>query len=484
MNGRWSWRDCDDERGGVDVDLATLRAWTAAVSARVWDHLDGLDAQPTCGDVSGRGLQQLLSAEPPAEPADVDAVLRLLFEELIPRSYNTAAPGYFGFIPAGGLVPAALADLIAGVTNRYTGIWATAPALVQLEADTLDWFRDWVGFPPATRGVYTTGGSMATFSGIVCARQQHLRAELRRGVVYTSAQAHVSVVKSAFLAGLMPDQVRVLPVDDDYRLRVDALVDAVRADRQQGRLPFLVVATAGTTGTGTVDPLSVVADVCAAEGLWLHVDAAYGGFFMLCAELRPVLAGLSRADSLTLDPHKGLFLPYGTGALLVRDGAALRAAHAGTAGYLPATPDGPEVYDPSQYGPDLSSGFPGLRVWLSVQLLGMAAFIDALREKRELAVHAAGTLAEVPGVRLATWPELSLFAFHLAAAGGVAEENRLTRCLVQRVNTRGRVLLTGTVVDGRYLARVCVLSFRTHRPQVDVLVGQLAEESARLLAGS
>jgi aromatic-L-amino-acid decarboxylase len=403
---------------------------------------------------------------------------------VIPRSFTASSPGYLAFIPAGGLFPAALADLIADGVNRFTGVWMAAPALVQLEANTLDWLRDWMQFPAGTRGLFTTGGSMANFNAIICARERHLGADIRSGVLYTSTQAHHSIAKSAKLAGIMPDRVRTVEVDDAFRMRIDALSAGVAADRQRGLKPFAVVSSAGTTNTGAVDPLDAIADLCAREGLWHHVDGAYGAFFHACDELRPLLVGLPRADSLTLDPHKGLFLPYGTGALLVRDGAALRAAHAATAGYLPAMPNADEFYDPSQHGPDLSRGFPGLRVWLSIKLYGAERIKAAIAEKRKLALAAAERIARLPGINMVAPPQLSLFAFHLRWPGATQpEEDQATRALLERVNARQRVMLTGCTAGGRFLARVCVLSFRTRQVHMDMCVEDVAQEAATILAG-
>jgi len=326
-------------------------------------------------------------------------------------------------------------------------------------------------FPAEARGLFTSGGSMATFNAIVCGRERYLGADIRRGVLYTSDQAHHSVLKSAKLAGVMPDRVRAIESDERYRLRIDRLRDQIAADRRAGLTPFAVVSSAGTTNTGAVDPLPAIADLCAAEGLWHHVDGAYGAFFNLCGEGRAVLDGLERADSLTLDPHKGMFLPYGTGALLVRDGAALRAAHEATADYLPAMPHPDDFYDPSQHGPDLSRGFPGLRVWLTVKLYGASAYRAALAEKRALALDAHRRLAALPGLVIDAAPELSLFAFHVTWPGATpAEEDAATRQLMDRTTARGRVMVTGAVARGRYLGRVCVLSFRTHAEQIDWLV--------------
>jgi aromatic-L-amino-acid decarboxylase len=456
-----------------------------AVASRVIDHLASLSDQPACGDVRAEDLCRTLAEPTPEAPTALEPLLDRLFQDCIPRSFTAPSPGYMAYIPGGGLFPAALADFIADGVNRYTGVWQAAPALVQLEASVLDWLRDWMQFPATTRGLLTTGGSAANFNAILCAREA-LGSDLRSGVLYTSTQAHHSVRKSAKHAGILPDRVREIAVDDSFRMRPDALESAIALDRERGLRPFLVVSSAGTTNTGAVDPLEAIADLCAQQGLWHHVDGCYGAFFHMVPELRPLLAGLPRADSLTLDPHKGLFLPYGTGALLVRDGAKLRAAHAAgpTPSYLPGQPDPDEFYDPSTHGPDLSRGFPGLRVWLCLKLYGAARFRAALAEKRTLALEAADAVGRLPGVQLTAPPQLSLFAFHLRWPGASLEdENRATRELIDRVTARGRVMITGCSVEGRFLARVCVLSFRTRRDRVLECVRQVAEEAAALARG-
>lgn len=452
------------------------------VVARCVEHIATAGEQPSRGDVEAAALCRAMREPAPEQGTALGTLLDRLFDEYIPRSFTTIGPGYLAYIPGGGLYTAALADFIADTTNRFTGIWQAAPALVQLEANALDWLREWMAFPVGTRGLFTAGGSMATFGAVVCARERHLGPDIRRGVLYTSDQAHHSVAKSARLAGIMPDRVRAVRSDERYRLDLDALAFAVADDRRAGLRPFAVVSAAGTTNTGAIDPLDAVADLCAREGLWHHVDGAYGAFFHLCEDLRGALKGLSRADSLTLDPHKGMFLPYGTGALLVRDGAALRAAHDVSATYLPPAPDPDEFYDPCQHGPDLSRSFPGLRVWLSIKLLGSAAFRAAIAEKRQLAVDACRRIAVLPGIVIAAEPELSLFAFHLTWPGATrGEEDAATKALLERTTARGRVMVTGCTAQGRFLARVCVLSFRTHQPHIDALVEDLAASIAEIV---
>lgn len=452
-----------------------MRAMVDAVAARCLEHIATLPQQPSRGDVDAAALCRALRESAPESAAPLEPLLDQLFRELIPRSFTASGPGYLAYIPGGGLFPAALADFIADTTNRYTGVWQAAPALVQLEANALDWLRDWMGFPSEARGLFTTGGSMATFNAILCARERHLGPDIRRGTLYTSDQAHHSVLKASKLAGIMPDRVRALPCDDHYRMPIAALRHAIDDDRRRGLTPFAVVSSAGTTNTGAVDPLDTIADLCAAEKLWHHVDGAYGAFFNLCDETRPVLNGLSRADSLTLDPHKGMFLPYGTGALLVRDGAALRAAHEATADYLPQMPHPEDFYDPSQHGPELSRGFPGLRVWLSVKLFGAAAFRSAITEKRALTMAAFRSIEALPHVVIDAAPELSLFAFHLTWPGATrADEDTATKALMEKTTATGRVMVTGATARGRYLGRVCVLSFRTHQDRIDALVEDMA----------
>jgi aromatic-L-amino-acid decarboxylase len=462
-----------------------MRAMADDVIARSIDHAASAARQPSRGDVEAAALCRSLREPAPEQGAPLKLLLDRLFDDYIPRSFTTIGPGYLAYIPGGGLYSAALADFIADTTNRFTGIWQSAPVLVQLEANALDWLRDWMAFPETARGLFTTGGSMATFNAILCARERRLGADIRRGVLYTSDQAHHSILKSAKLAGIMPDRVRAIPTDGRYRLRMDQLARAIHEDRDLGLLPFALVSNAGTTNTGAVDPLDDIADLCGREGLWHHVDGAYGAFFYLVDDLRPVLNGLSRADSLTLDPHKGMFLPYGTGALLVRDGAALRAAHEATAAYLPAVPHPDDFYDPSQHGPELSRGFPGLRVWLSVKLFGTAAFREAIAEKRRLALDASQRIAALPHIVIDAPPELSLFAFHVSWPGAtLMEEDEATRRLLEKTTERGRVMLTGCTAHGRFLGRVCVLSFRTHQAHIDNLIEDLAASLREVIPGA
>jgi aromatic-L-amino-acid decarboxylase len=451
----------------LEPAAAEMRRLVGAALDRIVAHIESLPSQPAA-DVEGAAeLARELAQPLPEAAAPLEGVLDLLFDRAVPKSFNTAGPGYLAYIPGGGLFHTAVADLVADAVNRYVGVWQAAPALSQLEANVVRWFCDLVGYPAGALGLLTSGGSLANFTALATARAERLPEDFLRGVVYASDQTHHSVQKAARMAGFPARNVREVPSDRDFRLDLGALRAAVASDRAAGRTPFLVVGNAGTTNTGAVDDLSGLADLAAAEGLWLHVDAAYGGFFLLTARGRAAMCGIERADSVTLDPHKGLFLPYGTGALVVRDGDALRRAQGLHADYLPARPPAGGFVDFSEISPELSRPFRGLRVWLPVMLLGIAPFRRALDEKLDLAAWAAAEVGKVDGIERVAEPQLSLFAFRLARPGldGPAHD-ALNRRFLQRINAPRRVYLTGTMARARFVLRICVLSFRTHQDRM------------------
>jgi aromatic-L-amino-acid decarboxylase len=466
----------------LELQGPELRRLIDAATERILAHIASLPDQPSANAGGGAELARSLVEPLPESPTDTDALLDLLFERVIPRSFNTAGPGYLAYIPGGGVPHAAVADLISGATNRYVGVFAAAPGIAQLEANVCRWFCDLAGLPPAARGILTSGGSLATFSAVVAARRDRLPDDFLSGRIYASDQAHHSVQKAAMLAGFPESAVREVETDGLFRVRVDALERAIREDRAAGRSPFLLVGNAGTTNTGAVDDLGALADLAARERLWLHVDAAYGGFFLLTREGARRLAGIERADSIVLDPHKGLFLPYGTGALLVRDGATLRRAHALSGDYMPDMQEDPDFADFNLLSPELSRGFRGLRVWLPVKMHGIGPFRRNLEEKLALARWACESLREIPGIEIVAEPQLSIVAFRLApeGAGGDALD-RLNRELLRRVNDRRRVYLTGTLVRGRFTLRICVLSFRTHMERMEMALEDVRTSAGEIL---
>ena len=464
-----------------------MRLLVAAALDRIVDHVAALPAQPA-SDLDGAvEMARALSGPLPSAGAPFEEILDLLFDRAAPKSLNTAGPGYLAYIPGGGLFASAVADLIGDSLNRYVGVFAAAPALAQLEADVVSWFAGLVGLPATAGGFLTSGGSRANLSAVVTARRERLPADFLRGTLYASEQTHHSVAKAALLAGFPPERVRRVDTDTAFRLRPDHLEGQIEEDRRQGLIPFLVAANAGTTNSGAVDPLPEIADVAAREGLWLHVDAAYGGFFLLTGRGRRTLRGIERADSVTLDPHKGLFLPYGTGALVVRDAATLRRAHSLAADYMPPIQDEPDLVDFCELSPELSRPFRGLRVWLPFKLYGAAAFTAALDEKLDLTCWATEELRQMPGIEILAEPQLSIVAFRAVPSGvhsdaglSDADLDALNQDFLDRINARKRVYLTATRLGGRFALRLCILSFRTHRDRMEACLADIRAALAEI----
>jgi aromatic-L-amino-acid decarboxylase len=407
----------------------------------------------------------------------------MIFDKLVTKTYNCASPGYLAYIPGGGLFHAAVADLISNSLNRYIGVFVAAPGLIQLEINVARWFCQMVGYPEESLGLLTSGGSMANFIAIVTARRETLADDFLKGTLYCSDQVHHSVTKAAMLAGFPGDNIRVVPSNADQQISIDRLRDLVRADQQAGFEPFLVVGSAGTVNSGAVDDLSALADLADEQGLWLHIDGAYGGFFVLTKRGEHRLRGLSRADSITLDPHKGLFLPYGTGCLLVRDGAALKRAHHVVADYMPPMQDEPDLVDFSEISPELSRDFRGLRVWLPMKLHGADVFRQALDEKLDLAEWATRELRTIADTEIVAEPQLSIVAFRLRPPD--LDEPALTALnkeLRDRINAQQRVFLTPTDLDGRYVIRICVLNFRTHMDRMEMCLEDIRASVREVLA--
>jgi aromatic-L-amino-acid/L-tryptophan decarboxylase len=444
-----------------------MLAMGGAALEAVADFVDGLPGAPAVGPELTEPLLTDLLAPPGESPKPFDGLLDQ-WRRAATHAVETAGPSYLAYIPGGGVFAAAVAELLAQGFNRYTGVSALAQGPVAIEQGVLRWMCGVFGLPDGSTGLVTTGGSLATLTALVAARHDRLGEDFADGTIYVTAHTHGCVAKSAMVAGLRSDRIRRVPTTSDLRMDVDALAEAIAADRAAGLRPFMVVGTAGTTDTGAVDDLVAVGAVAAREGLWFHADGAYGGFFQLTERGRRRLAGIEAADSIVLDPHKGMFVPYGTGVVLVRDAATLRSAFASRGQYLQDLGDDGQLPDFADLGPELTRGYRGLRLWLPLQLHGVAAFRAALDEKLDLAVEASETLGADDRIEVPWRPDLTVVAFRLR--DGSPADNQ---AWLERINAEGRVFLSSTRVGGRYVVRLCVLAHRTHadriREAVDII---------------
>jgi aromatic-L-amino-acid decarboxylase len=454
-----------------------MRSMSEGALEALIGFVEGLPDAPAHDADGVRDLAARFREEAPEFGESFEKVLASIVEASA-KGIETGGPGFFGYVPGGGLYASAVAAYVAFAMNRFVNLWQAAPVLAQIEATVLRWMADLFEYPPETLGILTSGGSLANFSAIVAARRALLSQDFLDGTLYTSEHAHHSCVRAAMLAGFPQRNVRIVPTTADLRIDVEALHRMIDADRREGFRPFCVIGNGGTTNTGTVDPLVDLVQIAHERRMWVHVDAAYGGFFQLTDRGRRALYGITGADSITLDPHKGLFLPYGTGALLVRDGARLRDAHHIDADYMQDVHDDDEIPSFTHYGPELSRDFRGLRVWLPVKLHGLQAFRDALDEKLDLARYVYEELRDTDGFEVPWEPDLTVVPFRYRFRSKDADTGN--RALLARINASKRVFLSSTMVGGRFTLRVCILSHRSHRDRVEECVEIIRRSAAEL----
>jgi glutamate/tyrosine decarboxylase-like PLP-dependent enzyme len=461
-------------------DLDALRALGEEVLARALHHHATLPEQPIGSPASRADMERLLREPPPEDGCDFTALLDDFAARVAPFACRVNHPRFLAFIPSAPSFLSVLGDWLCAATNFFAGVWleASGPAMVELVV--LDWFRTFLGLPDTTQGILTSGGSEANLTALVVAREPLDDDQRRRAVLYVADQRHWSVDRAARVMGLRPDQVRPVPADADLRLTPAALAHVVAADRNAGRHPWAVVANAGATNTGAVDPLGALADLCARERLWFHVDAAYGWAAALTPAGRALLAGIEQADSVTLDPHKWLAQAFEVGGLLVRDGARLRQAFTLRPEYMQDVLPGADEVNFADHGIALTRRFRALKVWLSLKALGIGWYRRLVEHTCDLALYSEALLRE-RGFEVLSPARLSIVCFRLAPAGhGEADLDRLNLALVDAVRATGRAFLSSTRLHERVAVRFCFINWRTSAADVEEVVELLAELGAKL----
>jgi aromatic-L-amino-acid/L-tryptophan decarboxylase len=431
--------------------------------------LDEVEAAPSLRPAS-EVFNQRLDPEFAEDGRPVAAVLDYVGECIDRPGIATTSPRFMGYIPGGGLFYSALGDMLAAASNKYSGFAPAAPGAVRIENACTQWLSSVIGYPVQSSGTLTSGGSMANLTAIVAAREA--RDSKGGGAIYLTRFAHHCIDKALHIAGRGHSPRRLIATDAAYRMSVGGLEQALEEDHRNGIRPWLIVASAGTVDTGAIDPLSKIADLARRYDAWLHVDGAYGGLFALCESGRALLQGIERADSVALDPHKTLFLPYGTGAAIVRDGRLLFDAFNASADYIhpfAKTDVGPS---PSDLSPELTRHFRALRLWLPLQVAGIGAFRAAQAEKLALARYFHARLSEMEGFDPGPPPDLSVVAFRYRPRHGDIDE--FNQRLMNHIQNEGRVMMSGTRIDGSYYLRCAILCFRTHLEHVDEAIDAVA----------
>ena len=408
-------------------------------------------------------------------PISFENMLQYFQEKVIEEALNPASGRHFRYIPGGGVYASSIGDYLGAATNKYVGLYSVAPNAVQIENNLIEWMAELMGFDrEKAGGSLASGGSMANLTGIVAARDAKLSLkDYHRAVIYMTNQTHHCVHKALRIAGFVANEshqvgnIHYIEMDERYNLKMDKLQEAIEQDKAAGKLPFMVVGNAGTTNFGSVDPLYEIGQICEKEDLWFHVDGAYGAYFML-SDYKEELKGIELADTIVMDAHKTLFLPYGLGALIAKNKEYLFNAFYYQANYINESND--LKYSPANVSPELTKPFRGLRLWIPLKLHGVAPFAAALNEKILLARYFYHQLWELEGFELSPFPQLSVFAFRYIPNHLKGNEQAINRYNQQKMNEivkGGEVFFSGTMDNGKFWIRVAVVVFRTHLEEVE-----------------
>jgi len=428
-----------------------------------------------------RLLEELFGQPFPDDGIGVDQLFGLITEKIVPNSTTVAHPRFLAYVlpPPNGIAP--FAEGIASALNQNCNFWQLSPAANVIERKVIGWLSGLFNYPETAGGILTSGGSMASLAAIATAiedkypgdfRRDGLQAGHARLVLYTSEEAHRCIEKNAVILGLGLDNVRKIPVDSSFRMRVDLLRAAIRLDREAGHQPFCVVAAGGTINTGAIDPTSELAQFCAQEDLWLHVDGALGALFVLSDRCKDELVPCGRADSIALDPHKMLFAPLEAGCLLVKDRQKLKRAFQFASSYLTIDED-PLLTNFLEYGPELSRSFKAFKIWCSLQTFGLKAFVSAIDQTLELSQYMAERIRQDHALDLLA--PVRLNAICLRLKDRTDEENQ---AVLRRVVAEGTALLGPAQIRGRFGLRACIANYRTQREDIDLVLDQIRRLAA------
>jgi glutamate/tyrosine decarboxylase-like PLP-dependent enzyme len=453
-----------------------MRALGMQVVDMLVDHFAGIHDE-SVGRKGGRAeLQALLAGPPPEEPEGVSQIFPPLKEQLFSNMLHVDHPRFFAFVPGPNNFVSVMADALAAGFNTFTGTWFAGSGPAQVELIVIDWLHQVCGLPKGAGGLFVSGGSMANLTGLAAGRHDKLGDDLTGAVAYIGEQCHSSVARALRVLGVAKDNIRAIPSTADFRMSVEALNEAIKADRESGQRPFCVVANAGTTNTGAVDPLPEIAEACKREDLWFHVDGAYGAPAVITDKGAELLAGLELADSLSLDPHKWLFQSFETGCVLVRDRAKLLRMFQVMPEYLRDTEGVSDEVNFGNYGVQLTRSFRALKLWLSIRAFGLASFRRAIERGMEIAQIAERELAATEGWEIVTPAQLAVVTFRFSPPGlSTQAVDGLQGRIVESMLADGYALATSTVLAGRPVLRFCTINPRTTDEEVRETVRRMTQ---------
>jgi len=457
----------------------TRQDWIQNVSAYANEFLNTVNDINAFNEYTEEDINSVIF-KIPENPVNINDTLHQLRDDVDFPGLNPASGGHLGYIPGGGVFATSLGDYLAAVFNKYAGIYYAGPGVVKMENFLIRWMCKIVGLPETALGNLTSGGSVATLIAVTTARDaKHITSKnMAESVIYLTTQVHHSVQKAIRIAGLNEAIIRYIPMDDYYRADYLKLKKILKEDKKNGLNPFLIIASAGTTDTGAVDPLNEIADIAQKYNMWMHTDAAYGGFFMLVDSEKEKFKGIEKSDSVTIDPHKGLFLSYGIGAVLIKNVDALNQTHSYQANYMQDKVETFNEPSPADLSPELTKHFRGLRMWLPLQLYGLKPFKAALEEKILLTHYFYEEIQKI-GFEVGPFPDLSVMIYRFVPEK--INVNQFNLQIVEDIKKDGKVFLSSTKIDGNVWLRLALLSFRTHKKTIDYTLSILEKIVKKLI---
>ena len=465
-----------------------IRALGRAVLEEVAAYYESLDSRPVLVPTTSQALRETFSEPLPREGARLDSLLQTLRDAVIPFCRHSAHPRFFGYVSSPGTPVTSLGSLLASALNVNVTCWRSAPAGTELEHVTVNWLKEMLGYPSGAAGLLVSGGSMANFAGLAAARSAKAPGNVVRDglagaprlCAYVSEEGHFSIAKAAGMLGIGEANVRAVKTGDRFAIDLADLGRLVEQDRAAGYLPFCVVANAGATATGAFDPIGELAAFAREHNLWLHVDAAYGGFAALAPSARPLFAGIAEADSVALDPHKWLYLPIGCGCVLYKDPATARAAFSHSAEYTRTIGlERDEAFAFWDYGPELSRPFRALDLWLLLKFVGAARLAEAIEQNIACARYLEELVSTSPDFEMLAPASLSIFCFRYAPRGYADSLDALNERILLAVQRAGSSYLSNAKVNGKFALRGCVLNYRTTKRDMEILLDDVRASAGR-----
>lgn len=449
----------------LELSGEAMRSYGYKVIDAIVEHFETQEKKKPVVSGTRQEMAKLFKKEPPAERLDPEEILEFVLDEIMTKSNVVSHPKSYSFVPGPSNFISAMADALAAGFNIFAGGWQASPAAAAMEINCINWLLRIFGLPPKRGGgIFTSGGSMANLTALITARNVKCGDDFEKAIIYLSDQAHSSNIKAIRMLGFKKEQIRIIPTDSEFKFSLIKLKNAIAKDRLEGLQPFCLIATAGTTNTGTVDPLSELAEICKKESIWFHIDAAYGGFAMLSERGKPLLRGIEKADSVTIDPHKWLYQPYELGCLLVRNHHWLSGTFTETPEYLRDIEGNASEINFYDHGIELTRRFRGLKFYMSLKTFGLNEFSNAITYNIELAERVEDYLRQSPDWEVVSPATLAVVNFRYNPLGESLSETELdalNQHISQGVIESQEALLTTTILNNQVVLRMCLINPRT-----------------------